>query len=105
MDKDTEERINKDVRDIREEIARIFERITIHNIQEVKWHDEFLKLRDEDNLWKDDITDKLEKLKPIQELFTSAVGFDKISVWILKALVAVGAGVGVIYAFLKWLKS
>ena len=46
-----------------------------------------------------------DKLNPMYEIFVGAQGFNKISVWILKALILVGAGVGIVYGFIKYLKQ
>lgn len=46
-----------------------------------------------------------EDLEPIHKMFDSVSGFNKISVWILKALVLFGAGLGVIYGALEWIRN
>lgn len=45
------------------------------------------------------------KLNPMYEIFTGVKGFNNISVWILKALILIGAGIGVIYGMIRWLKQ
>lgn len=48
---------------------------------------------------------QFQMLEPMYKIFTGVSSFGDISVWILKGLILVGAGMGVIYAFIKWLKS
>lgn len=45
-----------------------------------------------------------ENLEPIHEMFNSVSGFNQIAVWILKALVLFGAGLGVVYGAIEWLR-
>ena len=45
------------------------------------------------------------KLEPVYKVFESVTGFNSISVWILKGLVLIGAGIGVVYGFIKFLKN
>lgn len=46
-----------------------------------------------------------EKLDPVVDLYSNVKGFRTISLSILKAILVVGAAVGVIYGFIKWLKT
>lgn len=46
-----------------------------------------------------------EKLDPMYEIFFSVKGFNGVAVWILKALILLGAALGVVYGFIKYLKS
>ena len=46
-----------------------------------------------------------KKLDPMYMIFVNAKGFGNVAVWMLKAMVLVGAGLGVLYAFIKWLKQ
>lgn len=46
-----------------------------------------------------------EEVQPVIKLTKNVQGFDNVSVWILKALIMVGAGIGVIYGFISWLKQ
>jgi hypothetical protein len=48
---------------------------------------------------------QFQMLEPMYNIFTSVKGFNGISVWILKALILIGAGVGVLYGLIKYLKS
>lgn len=48
---------------------------------------------------------QFQMLEPMYNIFTSVKGFNGISAVILKAIVMIGAGVGVVYALLKWLKT
>ena len=45
-----------------------------------------------------------DEVQPIIRLTKNVQGFDNVSVWILKALIMVGAGIGVVYGFISWLK-
>ena len=45
------------------------------------------------------------KLNPMFEIFTNVKSFSCITTWILKALILIGAGVGVIYGVIKYLKE
>lgn len=54
---------------------------------------------------RNDIANLQEDMKPIHALFDNVTGFNRISVWILKGLVLLGAGVGVVYGFIKFLKN
>ncbi len=46
-----------------------------------------------------------ENLEPIHEMFNNVSGFNQIAVWILKALVLFGAGLGVVYGAIEWLRK
>lgn len=54
---------------------------------------------------RNDISNLQREMEPIHALFDSVSGFNKISVWILKGLVLLGAGIGVVYGFIKYLKN
>lgn len=45
------------------------------------------------------------KLEPVHKVFDSVTGFNSIAVWILKGLILIGAGVGVVTGFILWLKK
>lgn len=45
------------------------------------------------------------KLEPVHKVFDSVTGFNSIAVWILKGLLLIGAAVGVVYGFIKYLKA
>ena len=45
------------------------------------------------------------KLDPIYDIFTSVKGFNGVAVWIIKALIMFGAGIGIIYGFIHWLRK
>lgn len=45
------------------------------------------------------------KVDPMYQLFSNATGFNNVSIIILKGLLLLGAGVGVVIAFIKWLKA
>lgn len=81
MPSDTEARIL-------EEIAKLHQRMTDSNLKDEEFREEVR-----------------EKLDPMYSIFTNAKGFGDISVWILKALVLLGAGIGVVIASIKWLKN
>ena len=61
-------------------------------------HKTFLMIRN-------DIANLQEEMKPIHALFDNVTGFNRISVWILKGLVLIGAGVGVVYGFIRFLRN
>jgi hypothetical protein len=46
-----------------------------------------------------------EQVAPINQVFTSGSGFISITILILKGLGLLGVGVGVIYTFIKFLKT
>ena len=48
---------------------------------------------------------QFQMLEPLYKIFTNATGFGSISIVILKTLVLIGAGFGVVYAAIKWLKQ
>lgn len=54
---------------------------------------------------RNDIANLQNDLKPIHEVFESVTGFNSIAVWILKALILLGAGIGVVFGFISWLKK
>lgn len=45
------------------------------------------------------------KLEPLHKVFDSVTGFNSIAVLILKGLILIGAGVGVVTGFIVWLKK
>ena len=57
----------------------------------------------------DAITERLDtmeaKINPMYEIFTSVKGFNGVARWIIKALIMLGAGIGIIYSLIKWLKQ
>lgn len=46
-----------------------------------------------------------KKLDPMYVVFSQAKGFNAVAVWLLKTIVVIGAGITVILALLKWLRS
>lgn len=64
-----------------------------------------MKRLDEQDKMLKDIKAEVDSLKPVKEAFNSVMGFDKVSVWILKFLAMLGAGIGVIVVFIKWLRG
>lgn len=44
-------------------------------------------------------------LSPMSTIFKSVTGFNGVAVWILKAIVLFGAGLGVLWGAIKWLKT
>lgn len=52
-----------------------------------------------------EIVELKRKLEPVHQVFESVTGFNSIAVWILKALVLFGAGLGVIWTLIKYLKN
>ena len=66
---------------------------------------QIMKRLDEQDKVLKEIKAELDTLKPVKEAFNSVMGFDKVSVWILKFLAMLGAGISVVVVFIKWLKS
>lgn len=62
-------------------------------------------IRQEQREAKKEIQDLKEKLEPVHQIFESVTGFNSIAVMILKGLVLLGAGIGVIYTLIKYLKG
>lgn len=48
---------------------------------------------------------QFQMLEPMYKIFKNVSGFNSISVWILKGLALLGAGLGVVYALIKWLRA
>jgi hypothetical protein len=48
---------------------------------------------------------QFQMLEPIYKIFTNVKGFNGITSWLLKTIILLGAAVGAIYGFFKWLKS
>lgn len=44
-------------------------------------------------------------LEPMAKIFESVTGFNGVAVWILKALILIGAAFGVFWGAIKWLKN
>lgn len=66
---------------------------------------QIIKRLDEQDRMLKDIAKELTELKPMKEAFNSVMGFDRVAVWFLKFLAMLGAGIGVIVLFIKWLKA
>lgn len=47
----------------------------------------------------------MKLLQPISDVFNNVNGFGNVSIQILKFLALLGAGIGVLIALIKWLKS
>lgn len=45
------------------------------------------------------------KQEPMYQIFESVSGFNQIAIWILKGLIMIGAGIGVIYGAIKYLRG
>jgi hypothetical protein len=69
------------------EIQKIHQRMTDHYASEDEFKEEMRK-----------------KLYPMYEVFVNTQGFWSVSTSVFKALILIGAGIGVILAFLKWLR-
>lgn len=74
--------------ELKQEIKRIHQRMTDH-----------YKLEDE---FKDEIRAKLD---PMYEVFTKSRGFADITIALMKSFLLIGAFVGLMYGFIKWIKS
>jgi len=46
-----------------------------------------------------------KKLAPIHDVFTESTGFFNISRLLFKGIIIIGATVGVVYGFFRWLKN
>lgn len=46
----------------------------------------------------------IKTLKPISDVFDNVNGFGSVSILILKALALLGMGIGIVYAFINWLR-
>lgn len=77
-----------DNQEILNEISKLHQRMTERNIIDEEFREEVRS-----------------KLDPMYKIFTSVGGFGDISVFILKGFILIGAGLGVLYAFFKWLKT
>jgi hypothetical protein len=62
-------------------------------------------IRREQGEVKSELKEYKEKLEPMYKVFASVNGFNAISVWIFKALILLGAGIGVVYGFIKWIRN
>lgn len=71
------------------------------NAQYQVWKD----FRSEIKIIKEQIADIQKKQEPVTQIFESVTGFNAIAVWILKALIMLGAAMGVIYGFIQYLKK
>lgn len=54
---------------------------------------------------RNDIANLQEDMKPVLVIFNSVTGFNRVSILLLKGLVLLGAGIGVMYGFIKFLKN
>ena len=66
---------------------------------------QILKRLDQQDIVLLSIKKELKEMEPIKTAFNNVMGFDQVSMWILKFLVSLGAGIGVLYALVKWLKQ
>lgn len=62
------------------------------------------KLREQDKVLKE-ITAKLQEFEPVKQAFDNVMGFDKVAMWILKALAALGVAIGMFYGFINWIRQ
>lgn len=51
------------------------------------------------------IDDLTEQVVPVTELITNVTGFRKVTVGAIKGILLIGAGIGVIYGFIIWLRN
>lgn len=70
------------------EVTKIHQRMTDHYGQEEKFKDEIRA-----------------KLNPMYELFTDVKSFNNVTRALVKAVILFGAGVGVLYGLLRWIKQ
>ena len=45
------------------------------------------------------------KLEPMYEIFENVSRFNRVTIYLLKAVIMIGAGLGVLYGFIKYLKE
>jgi ATP-dependent 26S proteasome regulatory subunit len=57
------------------------------------------------NELKTEIKEINERINPVVELLHDASGFKKVSVAFIKGVLLFGSGVGVIYAFVNWIRN
>lgn len=54
---------------------------------------------------KESITSIQSKTDEMYKIFTGVSNFRDVSVWLLKGIILIGTGVGVVYGFIIWLKK
>jgi ferritin-like metal-binding protein YciE len=75
-------------------------------LKKLEAQDKMLKsISDEQALVRKEFQEYKQQMEPIKEIFESVSGFNSIAVWILKGLLLFGAGIGMIYGFIKFLKT
>ena len=75
-------------------------------MSEISQHREIMDRLNEMELQFDTRIDALEKrLDPIYKIYSSVDGFNKISIWLLKFLAAIGAGIVGLLALLELFKK
>lgn len=65
---------------------------------------QILKRLDQQDKALSDISKKLTEFEPVKQAFDNVMGFDKVAMWALKGLALLGAGLGVLYAFINWIR-
>lgn len=66
---------------------------------------QIMKRLDEQDKVLKEIKAEIDSLRPVKEAFNSVMGFDRVAVWFLKFLAMLGAGIGVVVMFIKWLRG
>lgn len=64
-----------------------------------------LKRLDAQDIKLDSISERLKELEPVKDAFDNVMGFDRVSMWILKFMAATGTAVGLVYAFIRFIKQ
>ena len=62
-------------------------------------------IREEQKEVRRELQEYKEKLEPVHKIFESVNGFNSIMIWFLKALILFGAGTGIIWGFIQYLKK
>jgi len=88
-----------------QQIKKILEALAQQNKATEQQNKAILEIRQEQRVAKETIEELTHKLEPMHEMFSSVSGFNRISVWMLKALLLFGAAIGMVYGFIKFLKS
>lgn len=62
-------------------------------------------IQDEQKAVRKELKEYKDKMEPVYKVFENVSGFNSIAIWILKGLIMVGAAVGVVWGFLKYIRN
>lgn len=62
-------------------------------------------IQDEQKAVRKELKEYKDKMEPVYKVFENVSGFNSITIWILKGLILLGAGISVIWGFLKYIKN